>query len=141
MRRRRAGFTLIEAMITVAVIAILAAVALPSYTDYLRRGRIPEAMTQLSNLRVVMEQYYQDNRSYGSTACGPTMPGSLKYFTITCALTGSGQGYTLQATSGSVGGGTHTYRLDHNGSQSTTVFKGTTYSTAKTCWLVKGNEC
>ena len=62
------GFTLIELMIVIAVVAILAAVALPAYGDYLRRGQLPEAFTNLADLRVKMEQYYQDNRSYGAAA-------------------------------------------------------------------------
>ena len=63
------GFTLIEVMIVVAIVAILATVALPAYTDYLRRGQIPEAFTYLSDYRVKMEQYYQDQRMYGVGTC------------------------------------------------------------------------
>ncbi len=47
-----AGFTLIELMIAVAVVAILAAVALPSYQDYVRRGNIPEATSALGQGRI-----------------------------------------------------------------------------------------
>ena len=43
---------------------ILASVALPSYNDYMRRSTLPEAFTFLSNDRVAMEQYYQDNRNF-----------------------------------------------------------------------------
>jgi type IV pilus assembly protein PilE len=66
---RSRGFTLIELMITVVVIGILAAVAYPSYTDYIRRGKISQATSELSAMRVRLEQYYQDNRNYGVAGC------------------------------------------------------------------------
>ena len=81
------GFTLIELMITVAIIAILAAIVLPSYTDYIKRSKITEAVSTLAGMRVKMEQHYQDNRSY-TTACGlggiAPAPGPTANFTFTC---------------------------------------------------------
>src|SRR5579864_6901524 len=58
------GFKLIELMITVAIVAILAAIALPSYRDYVLRGQITQATNALSTLRANMERQYQDNRQY-----------------------------------------------------------------------------
>ncbi|HMY98725.1 MAG TPA: type IV pilin protein [Burkholderiaceae bacterium] len=136
---RQRGFTLMELMITVAVIGILSAVALPAYTDYLRRGRLPEAFTALSTYQIKLEQYFQDNRKYGDTTCGPALPTEPKFFTITCNLKGTG--YELQATSTTVGGGKHVYTIDQSGTKTTTYFKGKPYSPAKACWLVKGGEC
>ena len=145
------GFTLMELMITVAVVGILAAVALPAYTDYLRRGRLPEAFTYLSTYQVTLEQYYQDNRAYGTGSnCAPdstgtsrvlSTPTGAKFFTFTCVAdaTDGWQGYLLTATSSSVGSGTHTYTIDHRNSKATTAFKGN--ASTKTCWLVKGTEC
>ena len=143
-------------MIVVAVVAILAAVALPAYSDYLRRGLLPEAFTNLSDLRVKMEQYYQDNRNYGetgNTVCANTAtnppswngfaPNGARYFSYGCALNGSAgtgnQGYTLTAT-GSAGRAIgHTYTITQDNLQRTTVFKGAVV--AKACWLTRGSEC
>src|SRR6266542_902969 len=69
--RRPRGFTLIEAMITVAIVAILGAIAYPNYVDYITRGRIIEGTSKLSDFRVRMEQYFMDNRTY----VGPSPPG------------------------------------------------------------------
>jgi type IV pilus assembly protein PilE len=105
------GFTLLELMVTVVIVAILAGIALPSYNDYVTRSKFAEAMGNLGDLRVKMEQYYADNRSYSNdlagTICG--IPGNnnpiaadARYFTYTCAPTnpfGPGaQQYVLTAT-------------------------------------------
>ena len=92
------GFTLIEVMIVVAIIAILAAVALPSYGRYVARGKLVEAFSELSAYRVRMEQWFQDSRTYldsDGTACGATA-ASGKYFAYACVATAST--FTLTAT-------------------------------------------
>jgi type IV pilus assembly protein PilE len=143
------GFTLIEVMIVVAIIAILAGVALPSYQDYVRRGQLPEAFGRLSDYRVKMEQYYLDNRNYGTAQCatGARTPEwasftATEHFTYACGVTGGGQGYlvTAQAKGGVVAG--HTYTQSHlqtNNGRGTTSFKG--QSVSKNCFLIKGSEC
>lgn len=144
------GFTLIEVMITVALIGILAAVALPSYKDYVRRGSLPEAFSQLADYRVKMEQFYQDNRLYGTSACAdgtasPSWSGfaptGAKNFTYACALSSSGQGYTITATgkTATTSEG-HVYTINHSNLQTTTTFKGAAV-TGKNCWLVKSTSC
>jgi len=102
-RSTASGFTLIEVMITVAIVAILASVALPAYTDYVRRGQLQEAFTLLADFGVRMEQYYQDNKNYGATTgttCGVAMPATTatRFFDLTCVTASSGQAYTLTAT-------------------------------------------
>lgn len=69
MRSSARGFTLIEIMIVVAMVAILSAVAVPAYTEYAIRGRIPDATSGLATKQVQLEQWFQDNRTYlGSDA-------------------------------------------------------------------------
>ncbi len=152
---RDAGFTLIEMMITVAIVGILAAIAMPSYKSYIRRGQQPEAFNALSDYRTKMEQYYQDNRMYGSAAnkCADlatasswnTFPNTLKYFTYTClADTASGdatqQSYVITAT-GNAGTqvASDVYTIDQNGNRTTTVFKGRSVTAA--CWLTNSASC
>ncbi|HEX6706289.1 MAG TPA: type IV pilin protein [Albitalea sp.] len=147
--RRLQGFTLIEVMIVVGIVAILAGLAVPAYSDYIRRGQLQEAFSFMSDYRVKMEQFYQDNRNYGSAATcaqvggatpswGSFAPGS-RYFTFACALTNAGQGYTITAT-GSTGRATgHAFTVDATNARRTTQFKGV--ASTKTCWLVKGDEC
>lgn len=64
---RRRGFTLIEVMITVVIIAILAAVAYPSYMEYVRRGNRSAAQTFMMTIANRQEQYLLTNRSYTAT--------------------------------------------------------------------------
>ena len=99
---QRSGFTLVEVMITVAIIAILAAVALPSYNNYVVRGKLQEATTNLLDLRVKMEQLFLDNRSYNpaavaAPACPVTPQTTLKYFTITCPTAATATTYKINA--------------------------------------------
>jgi type IV pilus assembly protein PilE len=154
---RAAGFTLVEVMIVVAIVAILAAVALPAYNDYVRRGQIQEAFGYLSDSRVKMEQYFQDNRNYGTAspgACAPVAlpplapaPGSPKYFTFSCQSTINVAGgevtpqhYTVTATgvaqSQAFG---HVYTINENGDRVTTQFKGA--GVTAPCWLSRSNAC
>lgn len=100
LRRHLAGFTLIELMIVVVIIAILAAIALPSYSEYVQRGKVAEGISELSAYRVRMEQWFQDARSYQNTAgtdCGATAPSNTRYFSYAC-VAASSTTYTLTAT-------------------------------------------
>ncbi|MFN4116268.1 MAG: type IV pilin protein [Inhella sp.] len=149
MRKSQAGFSLVELMIAVAIVGVLAAVAIPSYRDYVRRGQIPDALAALSDYRIKLETYYQDYRNYGvGNDCAVSSSAAWKNFTAPagskfaykCATTDSGQGFLLTATgkTGSAVAG-HEYTLDHNNSKVTVSFKGA--ASGKACWLVNGSEC
>ena len=85
--RLRRGFTLIEVVIVVSIIAILSAVAYPSYRDYLRRGQLADATNGLSVMRAQMERHFQDNRSY-ATVSTFTTPCAAAVATRTFGLFG-----------------------------------------------------
>lgn len=139
------GFTLIELMIVVAIVAILSAIALPSYRNYVIRGRVPEATSNLAATQVKMEQWFQDQRTYlnaGGTACGATLPSSLKYFTVAC--TGAAGTYTLTATGTSTMAG-FTYAVNESSTRSSTVTSPapTAWQAVNaSCWITNtGNSC
>lgn len=72
------GFTLTELLIVVAVIGILAAIAIPSYLGVQKRGARTEAISNLQNLRLLLEQYYAENGCYyksGTTCTNTTRTG------------------------------------------------------------------
>ncbi|HQT27361.1 MAG TPA: type IV pilin protein [Burkholderiales bacterium] len=142
---KRNGFTLIELLVVVAIIGIISAIALPIYSSYMVRGKLAEAPGNLGTFRVQMEQYYEDNRVYGTAggACGATLPTG-KYFTYSCTVGSTTDSYTATAKSNSGTGlgnaGDYTYTVDSSNNQTTTMFAGA--SAAYACWVTKsGDSC
>ena len=137
------GFTLIELMISIAIIAILSAIAFPSYTDYVRRGRIAEATAALAAQRVSLEQYYQDHRSFGAgSACGVAAPPDAA-FRYACETSDGGQAFLVTATGGSAQGMTgFIYTIDHGGLRRTTGLPATWGTAPLDCWVTaRGGAC
>lgn len=144
--RRHAGFTLIELMITLAIIAILASVALPAYTSYLKRGRIPDATSNLAAKRVKMEQFFQDNRTYVGATAGNNDTTTSQYFDFSASDAGgtdsrSATGYTLYARGkGAMTG--FTYTVNQANAKSTTVTGVSGWTGNSSCWVTKaGGSC
>ena len=100
------GFTLIELMITVAIVSILASIAYPSYTDYVVRSNRSEAPLELVRLANLQEQLFIDTRTYTAvmTELGLTVNDSGAYITpnenydISSQINEAGTTYTLRAT-------------------------------------------
>lgn len=136
--RRQQGFTLIELMITVAIIAFLSAIAIPSYTDYVSRARITEATNALSDMRLKMERYYQDNRRYDAVppACSPNTvappPTATAHFNYQCNVTSSNT-YDVEATgTGAMAG--FIFKIDESNRRSTTSVPAG-WVTSVSCWV------
>jgi type IV pilus assembly protein PilE len=159
--QHKKGFTLIELMITVAIVAVLAGIALPSYSDYVTRSKFAEATGNLADLRVKMEQAYGDNRRYNGPAAVPVagqcgIPGGnapiaadARYFTYTCASTNPGgnpigdQQFVLTATGVPAQGlGGISFTVNHANAKQTLVTGGSDmankgYAAAAACWVRK----
>ena len=91
MQRTR-GFTLIEVMIVIVVIAILAAVGIPSYREHIARGQRSQGQQFLSDVAQRQEQFLLDRRQYGATLAGlnmtqPAMKYDAPAFTVDNAAT------------------------------------------------------
>jgi len=141
MRRCSAdGFTLIELVIAMAIVALLAAVAIPAYNDFSNRSKLAEGMSNLSSMRLQMEQFYQDNRTYSGAAGACSIPNfNGNDFSYAC-VSATPTTYTWTATSLSgLGAGQYKYTIDQNGTRATLKFNGAV--SASQCWEVRSGKC
>jgi prepilin-type N-terminal cleavage/methylation domain-containing protein len=87
------GFTIIELMVVVAIIAILAAVAIPIYTNYVYRGKQVEAKTLLMTLKVEEEQFRAENNCYTTSVVNLVETNKLypanRYYNIVPTVAGT----------------------------------------------------
>jgi type IV pilus assembly protein PilE len=142
---------MIELMITVAIVAILTAIAYPSYRNYVLRGQVTNATTALSQGSANMERVFQDNRTYiapntYSTPCpgtaAPTTQVANGTFQVNCTVL-SATTFTMTAVgSGATAG--FTYTIDQTGAQTTSIVAPAPSAWIISCpstWSTKAGQC
>ena len=152
LRARDRGFTMVEMMVVAAVIAILAAIALPIYSEQVIKARRVEARTAVLDLATRQERYYSINNAYTDNAAllgygaAATFPvsvgsGSVSYYTLTVPSVTAGTAtalptYVARATpSGAQQADTkcYTYQINQLGAKSNLNSGGTAMTTTD-CW-------
>ena len=146
----RNGFTLIELLIVIAIIGVMTAIALPAYRDYVIRGKIAEATSNLADMRVKLEQFFQDNRTYvGGCTAGTVAPlpsgSNARYFAYTCPVL-TATAFTVQADGvGTEGMGGFQYTINQANAKATTTTGAAAaagWAGNTGCWVTKkGGVC
>ena len=140
IKKLEKGFTLIELMIVVLIVGILSAIAYPSYQDYVRNSKLPEATSRLAELKNKMEYFFQDERTYnGGCAEGSIkeLLASTKNFKYTCQA--SGETYTLHAIGITNQVSAFDFSINQIG-QKQTLSAPDGYGTGG-CWVMNKNGC
>jgi type IV pilus assembly protein PilE len=147
---RPKGFTLIELMVTVTIVAILAAIALPGFNSQIRKSRRTEARTELLDLATRAERLYSTTNSYlGTTTPNALVPADLGY-TGNWPITNIGSGYYSISLSNSTATSftftatavglqaldtqCHTFTVDNTGNRTASDSSAPPVDATQTCW-------
>ena len=143
MKIKLRGFTLIELMVTVAILGILAAIAYPSYIEQVRKSRRADAKAALVSAAQTMERFYTENNSYATAtagdAAGNTIPDHAPFdrahaertYDIALNPAPTATGFTITATRAGVQIGDSNcgdYTITNTGAKSVSV------GTVANCW-------
>ena len=143
---RQRGFTLIEVMITVAIIAILSAIAIPMYRDYVIRGRLVDATNGLNMIKADMELHFRQNRTFATVGTRvspcqrPAAQRTFGKFVVSCSAGPTPTTYTLSAQgTGDMSG--FGFTLDNLDARTTTSTEPHwTAPNPNTCWVLKKEQ-
>ncbi len=142
--KKESGFTLIELMIVVTIIAILASIVVPSYRNRVITSKLMEGVSALADARVKMEQAFMDYKTYNTIGDGVTCPATIplasKNFTYACSnLTDIT--YTITATGiNSLAG--FSYTINETNTHATTSLQTGWGSPTTNCWITtRGGTC
>ncbi len=133
------GFTLVELMIVVVVLAILIGVGMPAYNDYVTRGKLLEATSGLSDGRIKMEQRFQDALSYVGAPC----PSATAHFVFACATTAPAAGVPSTFTITATGQGNlaaYSYTINEGNAKTSTTPFSNPANVPVPCWLMKNGD-
>lgn len=138
--RRAGGFTLIELMITVAIVGILAAVAYPSYLDSVRKGRRADARSLLQAASIAQEKWRLNQATFSSATTDLTPPcptsgnciSEQTYYQLATPTGVSATGYTL--TANAVSGKSQATDTGCTAITYTVSGSTITYGPSNTCW-------
>lgn len=141
--KRQAGFTLIELLITLVVVGVLTAVAVPAYGNYMLRTRLTDAYAGLAGVQPLAEQYWANEHKFNGLADAAGFPADTENFTYSVTAE-SDTAYTVTAT-GRNGAAGFRFTIDQNGRRTsalstTRIAEGWTASNS--CWVGdKGGKC
>lgn len=139
--KRQWGLTLVELMVVVAVMAILAAIAYPLYTNQVQKSRRADAKIALESIAMAQERFYTLNGRYTATLASLQVSSDIQggasdegYYTIAAPTLASGaQGFTATATASTSGAQSSdranctTFSINHLGTKTST-------GSASNCW-------
>jgi type IV pilus assembly protein PilE len=133
MKTKTRGFTLIELMIAVAIVGLLAAIAAPSYSAYITKGKRAEAEGALVTFANAMEQWRLQNGSYLGAAAAGANTGAPAIFSTVVPISGGTTTYNLTISAVNPGGTTYTLTASAIGTQAADGWLSLKSDGTKTC--------
>ena len=138
--KHTSGFSLIELLIVVVIVAILSSLALPAYVGFVRESRRSDAAIALMELAAAAERYYAINSSFGGVTPATLLGGDLSddgHYRLAMTVSGDGQRYSATATPVNEGSQMndrcYRYLLDSVGQRGNESRNGVEIS-ASSCW-------